>query len=234
MNGFENILKEWRNFYFIPPLMYLVELATIIIAILYVRGTVVGRFFLYYLLFDFLIFNVDEAFVFFSKPEPTFVIVTNTLVGLIELLAYSLFFSHAIVYEKSRKIIKISSIFYFFLAIIYIIIQCLSKEMAENYFFTSIPAFEFFLLLFPCIIYFRQLFVEQKLIDLFNRPSFWITTGVFFYAIISIPFYLTVTLLLNSVHPSWHLFAAFLFYLPFTINFLFLIKAFLCKRPLTI
>jgi len=229
-----DIVDSWRKYYYTVPLMYLTELITIILGFLYAKKTFIGRLFLSYLLFDFILLNIAEFLEIKSTPKITFTTVTNSLVSLFELVAYYYFFARTLNNMSALKGIKFGFVVYGTLNIVYILTRWASDKTSQNYFLTSIPTFEFLLLIFPCIVYFRQLFIEDSTIDLFDRPSFWITTGVFFFSILSIPYYLTFQLLRLSVHSDRYIFGAFLFFLPFTINFVFLSKAFLCKKPLTI
>ncbi len=92
---------------------------------------------------------------------------------------------------------------------------------------------EFFFLIVPCVFYFAELFSKPSAKSLFQRPSFWITTGIFFYTFISIPYYFIIEYLLKSNYHYYYEFNVIFFAIPYGITFLFLSKAFTLKTELT-
>ena len=218
--------------------MLLVELVALITSLVYVRKQRIGQLFILYILLDITVLLIDFYLFSFGEKNKTarsiFISYANASIGLIELVAYFNFFKHVL---KNRLIVKTMSA----LEILFVIIMLLYfmtgfKFLSERLGYISylIGVIEFIFLLLPCAIFFYEIINNDSILTLAERPSFWVTTGIFFYAFISIPFYLLSRYFLGSEYKLQYILAATLFNIPYSINFIFLIKAFLCKKNLTI
>lgn len=218
--------------------MFFAELTVLIIGLVYVRKEKAGRLFIAYIAFDFFIlligwyFTVDKikSWKFISN----FFNTTNVLVGYVELLVYFYYFSKLLNGRLIKNILTTLAVLYSLILIIFIIIKFSFITNQYKYFANIISATEFVFLFVPCIYYFLQLFKPNSSIRLPERPSFWIVTGIFFYCFISVPFYIIRRYLINANPELYGIIGATFFYIPFIVNILFLIKAFLCKKSLTI
>ncbi|MCW3117211.1 MAG: hypothetical protein JWM28_1293 [Chitinophagaceae bacterium] len=96
-----------------------------------------------------------------------------------------------------------------------------------------IISFELLFLSILCIAYYFELFRGKAVNNLKQSPSFWIVTALFFYAVIITPFFMLVTdeFMKNQRDIYNALFAVH--YILFSFLFLAIIKAFLCRKPLT-
>src|SRR5258706_7136008 len=104
--------------------MFVAELSAIIIGFIYCRKSIVGKSFLFYLLFDFIICNID-LFIMPTQSairKSVFITVTNTLISLVELLTYYCFFFYALVSKKVR-----GALIFFGIVLISITILYLTK-----------------------------------------------------------------------------------------------------------
>lgn len=220
--------------YFTEPLLGLFEVIAITVGILYIRKDKIRYFFLFYIILDFIILNIDFYIIGFSNYSKTerkyFFGMSNILISYVELSVYYFYFSKTLRSRKIKKFMKISFVFFSFIILIFLTNNLEFLNYADVY--TSLGALEFILIIPVCLTYFLELF-DNPTTNLFQRPSFWIATGIFFYAVISIPYYLFNNFLISNVS-LFSKMASLLFYLPFAINFMFLTKAFLCKKPLTI
>lgn len=106
-------------------------------------------------------------------------------------------------------------------------------SLRYDYISNILGVLEFILILPFCILYFIQVLDKISELNLAERPSFWIVTGIFFFSAISIPYYLLENFFLKSKFEFRYILSATFYYLPFSINFIFLSKAFLCKKTLT-
>jgi len=90
--------------------------------------------------------------------------------------------------------------------------------------------FESAIILLPCFVYLYQLFLNPPVLDLLQEPSFWFTSGVLIYFVLTLPlfiivdnlndhYYIAVVNMINSIG--------------YMIIFSFLIKAYRC-RPNTV
>jgi hypothetical protein len=224
-------LTELFKYYCTPLVLIVTELIAIIIGFIYCRNSKMGRLFLFYVLFDFTITNVDSFIIPMqhSIRKNVFLSITNTLVSLVELMVYYFFFFHILENRKIKQTLIPLLIIFFILAIFYVFRGF--NSLKTNFVFIGwlISVIEFLFLLLPCFAFYIELFIRKPTIDLFERPSFWVTTGIFFYAIISIPFYLVGNLSYKQA-----IIPTLLYYVPFILNFVFLTKAFLCKKPLIV
>lgn len=92
---------------------------------------------------------------------------------------------------------------------------------------------EFFVLLLLCLTYFYKFVKTEvgKSISLKDTPSFIIITGLFFYIIISLPFFLVGSKLAKFENAYYLMYS--IHYVSLSILFLGFEKAFRCKTPLT-
>lgn len=239
MFDWDKVVTNFSGPYYSAILMFVVELTALIIAVFYVRKSKIGRAFILYIAFDFLLLIIDKilpGFTGISKKDfNIFLNYTNTIIAAVELFVYYYFFYNTLQNKKSKIIILILTSSYSFVIFIYLINGFIFLTDRFNYISYLLGAIEFIFLLPFCLLYFRQLLNNISTIKLFNRPSFWIVCGIFFFSFISAPFYLLVDYFkYYAPAPKSQQLLAALYYIPFTINFIFLIKAFLCKKALTI
>ena len=235
MNNWETILLELQKRFYIEIIMWIVELMAIILGFLYVRRQILGKLFLIYLIVDFAILHIGFYLQYFIKRPfltSSFINHTNTLISLIELIIYYHYFKIVIENPKTKVLINTLTIVY--ISVVLLFVTNNFKFISTNFSYLSylISATGFAFLLFPCVSYFFELMTKNSSESLLEKPSFWIVTGVFFYSIISIPYYLLDNLLNTNRSTYRIMLSAIFFYFPFTLNFLFLIKAFLCRKPL--
>jgi hypothetical protein len=235
---FSRFIEHFQNNYYSELLMFIVELVALIISLLFVRNDKIGRLFIFYIAFDFCILLINFYFEFglsISKKNYFYFLNTaNTLVAYVELVVYYYFFKKVLQGYKIKKILTSLILIYSLLLIIFITTKFSFITIRYNYIAYMMGATEFVFLIVPCVFYYLQLFKTNSPFSLFERSSFWIVTGIFFYCFISVPFYV-ICLYLVKVNPELNgILGAAFFYIPFIVNILFLIKAFLCKKPLTI
>lgn len=234
----QRLLRHIHSTYYIEPVMFIVELFTLILGVIYITKSKVGLFFVLYIAFDFLVLIIFWTLLISpnitSSLKSNILSVCNTLISLVELLAYYYFFEAILVNKKIKTFIFIFRLLYLILIATYLITRF--NFITDRLFYVSysLSAFEFLILIPPCFSYYSQILKTNSSLKLLERPSFWIVTGIFFYSLISIPFYLLNPLIRDSKYDLQDLFGALLFELPLTIHFAFLSRAFLCKKPLTI
>ena len=235
MNGFEKMFSRWNEGFYAQPFYFLSEFIALIIGFVFVRKYKIGLLFLVYITFDFSIFIIDMYIQNFSsllrKDKLLLFSITNTLIYLIEISVYYYFFYNALNSIRVKKFIIFSYILFNCCCLTYLMARLLNRS--ATYVSDTLGALEFILLIPICFTYYRELF-NEPIINLFQRPSFWITTGIFFYASVSLPYYLLNEPLFYSDSQHYRKITSLLFNIPFGINFLFLTRAFLCKRHLTI
>jgi hypothetical protein len=123
------------------------------------------------------------------KLYPSKVTIVFNLFTVFELLYFSYFLTRLI---ESHRIIRVVWILDGLL-IGYLLYYLLMKEIAHVAEWAVI--FESFILIIPCLVYFREVFSTPKVLDLRREPSFWMVTGIAFYFFLLIP-----TLLFSSYY----------------------------------
>ncbi|MDP4260920.1 MAG: hypothetical protein Q8941_00200 [Bacteroidota bacterium] len=237
MDRFEKMIKLLDSRYYSDLIVAVFELIAIITGLIYARKDKTSVFFLAYLIFDFLIIIVDYGilYCYFSEKEfSNFVCFTNTLISFAELLAYYHFFLKIIHSKNTNKLMKILRVV--FSVIIAIFITTGYGFLTNRFAYVSllIGVIELLFLVPPSFVYFYELLKNEPIIDLYKRPSFWIVTGIFFYSVVSIPDYLIERSVAYYKPKYWNITNLLLFSIPISINSIFLTKAFLCKKTLTI
>jgi hypothetical protein len=236
MNGWEKMFDRWQKEYYSEPFYLACQILAIILGLIYQRKNKVGQFFILFILIDFTVLNLLFYLDYFSginkKIYNEIVGVLNSLCFLSEFLAYYYFFRQTLHSKKAKTVLKIMRIVFVLLALLYLFNAFIFKirPITTMYY---LGAMEYLFLLFPCLVYFYELFTLPSLQNLLQRPSFWITSGIFFISFLSIPYYTIISYI--DYHRSQYTYPlnAALFILPLGITFLFLSKAFACKTELT-
>jgi hypothetical protein len=238
MFEWDRLIDNFSNYYYTPLLMLIVEATALVIGIIYIRKTKIGKTFIFYIAFDFCILIVDCLLISHSgiAPKLRYQLMSylNNLIALTELLVYYNFFFIILPYSKIKKIMKLLALFFLAIMIIYAITRLNFLTNRFGYITNVIGVTEFIFLLPPCLFYFYNILTVDSEISLLKRPTFWVVTGILFYSLISIPYYLLNKYLSDNDKQLWSALQAALYIIPFTLNFVFLIKAFLCKKTLTI
>jgi hypothetical protein len=217
--------------------MLCVEVCALIIGILYARRTLLGRLFVFYITFDLVVlilYWIFKALTQINEQLRSTIYVGNSLVSLFELLVYFQFFKHVINNRAVIKWMRFARIIFLMLVCLYLISMFSFISIRFRYISYLIGALEFCFLLPPCLVFYYQLLKTNSKLKLLERPSFWLVTGIFFYSLISIPYYLIDPFLKDNDYQLRYIFGALFFEVPCTLHFGFLLKAFLCKKPLTI
>jgi hypothetical protein len=238
MGILESIWRVLELQFYGPLVVAILEVVAIILGLIFVRRDNTGIFFICYLAFDFIVLFGD---VYLSISPLSiylhqFTHITNALISLVELLIYYYFFIQVIKTKAVINALRIFRLIFITLVSIYVITKFDFISNRYSYISYLLGASEFLLLLPPCFVYYYELLKhDQSLIfNLYERPSFWIITGIFFYSVTTMPYFLINKFMADNHSEYVRLMGFLFFYLPFSINFIFLSKAFICKKTLTI
>lgn len=238
MFEFDRLIFLFKDTYYTSLVMLAIELTALVVTIMYGRKTRIGRAFIFYIVFDFSILIIFIFLRSHSGISPKFrnhfINYGNDLIALTELLVYYYYFSILLLSDKIKILMKSLAILFSVIIVIYILTRFSFLTIRYSYISYLVGAAEFIFLLPPCLFYFYKILSVNSETKLFKRPSFWIVSGIFFYSMVSVPYYLLNDYVSNNYKELTGVLAAALFYVPFTLNFSFLIKAFLCKKHLTI
>ncbi len=238
MSGWEKIFESLHRSYYDDLFMFVCELTAIVLGIIYQRKNRIGQFFICYAILDISILIFDYYLLFFSnlsrKEFGYSLLFTNSISFLGEILAYFFFFQLTLQNKLIKRVIPFLKVIFIVLLLFHfanaLLFHIPIAGINDMYYLGVI---EFFFLIIPCFFYFAELFSKPSPISIFQRPSFWITTGIFFYTFISIPFYFITDYLEKSKFQYQSELNVLFFALPYGITFLCLSKAFLCKTELT-
>lgn len=87
------------------------------------------------------------------------------------------------------------------------------------------------ILLILCLFYFYELFKKLAVVNLKNEPVFWVSTGLLFFVACTLPYSLLENYM-DRYYPNFSFMLYSLFYLFYTILFIMIIRAYLCKAGL--
>jgi len=239
MTEWEKWIKYYQRTFYLPAIYILCVITVIIVGLIFHRNNKSGRLFLIYLFLDSIIYSIDEYYRSFTKLSPQdrdlLITSTNVLVSFAELNAYLFFFGKILQHKKVRKLFLFFRLFFFLLILIYTINLIKGLRFTSMFKFAEyISTTEFLILLVPSLLYYIKLFSENSKEILMGRPSFWITTGIFLFIILSIPYYLINHYLLFNKYRYYSEVTIVFFYIPLILNYILLTKAFLCRKPLTV
>lgn len=233
MTPFEEIVNQLSHYHYTKLTLFSIEtLAVIYGAVNYKKIKPLNLFF-WYLLIDLLLFItsllLDSCKIFEIQKVHTLNQTINASVSILEIGFYYSYFRTQI---NVSKIIKTNA-FIAMTILCYSIIHNLALEsFSLPSFFSSTHLLSTisFILIFPLSIKnMIELIKNSDIENLYKESSFWITTGILYYSIISTPYYFfrgffeinrNLKITLDSV----------LFYTPFTINIICILIAFICKK----
>lgn len=238
--GFDKLFAYWKYTNHIPIILFICTVFSIILGIKYFRKESTYYFLLVYCILALFVIEVILNFViyFFTLNKITYTVFVETLnvfFALIEITTFLFFFKRTL---NTYLIKQLTNSFWIFFLIICIIFWSNSithnvtkSQLVRNSYI--INYIELFILLIFCLLYFYDLLTNDKwqFIPINKSPSFWITSGLFFYCIVSIP----TLLISDKVITSRNLYFIMgsIHYISFSILFLCLAKAFSCKTTIT-
>lgn len=235
----EKIIDLWEIYFYMQPLWYFSMLIAFLFGIKYFKKDKNYSLFLIYIISGLLIFpsalfinNIN-----ISSFEKTIITeISNTLFSIIEIAIFYNYFNNLL---KTKSVLLVMK--FCFLSFVILSIVLFLKLENQKLLISDISSFsyllntaEFFFLLLPCLVYFYESLNVKIIItkSLKETPSFLISTGLFFYIIVSLPLLLIGNTLKTYSSNMFHIMFA-LHYLSLSILFLSLSKAFSCKTPLT-
>jgi hypothetical protein len=83
-----------------------------------------------------------------------------------------------------------------------------------------------------CVYYFYDVVKDSSTVDLFQRPSFWIVSGLLLYCLAIVPFLIIARIIENTHHSVYNILYA-MHYISLALFFLTIARAFKFKTYLT-
>lgn len=184
----------------------------------------------------FMIFSSNILIGLNYKLSDFFLEGENIFFSIIEYLTFYSFFKQVLESPVLRKLM-LSSIF--FLAIAFLIylyrgLYISSTAITTKKIADFITSSELLFLTILCLLYYHKLFRERPVYKLTDSPFFWIATGLFFYSVTIIPFFI-ISKEIKFIEKNQVIYQAgfAIHYIFFGGLFLTITKAILCEKPLT-
>lgn len=233
MNRFFQLLGET---YYSEAILLLVQTVAVILGIrLSKKHKEVIPFLLYISLDILLLLAGWYVAVILKYPDwaTNYFELSNFGISILELLIYYQFFLHLFKNSPIKKHLFLIRKIYLLLVVICLSGWFMKNDYLINYITKLTEVSGFIFLVIPSLYFFRLLLNNTSALSLFDRPSFWIVTGIFFYSISSIPLLLVARLITRQTELGRIIVTA-VYYTPYIIHFVLLTKAFLCRKSLTI
>jgi len=180
---------------------------------------------------------VKHSFSLEGINSTAYVESTNTFFSLVEITTFAYIFKKLLKTKLFKITIEVIWLIFSALCVyfLYKIFEGhLPQNEIKNYSFI-LNSIEFFILLFLCLPFFYQLLVREftQVVPISKSPAFWITSGLFFYCIVSLPILLIGDKLFTTNYDLL-LIVVSIHFASNSLLFLCIAKAFSCKTTLTI
>lgn len=231
------LILQYRNNFFTEPILLLTLVSCCVIGLLYNNRERERVFFLCYFVMGLLLFSVGTTVDYLRPLAPKDIIkfdeIFNTTFELVEFIAFYYFFKKCL-QKKFQQILNVFLSCLIIVITVFFIVLFFSDytidKIREHSFFINV--IEFFFLALLCLAYFYELFTGTPKRNLFQRPSFFITTSAFFYSVLLIPFFIIARdIWKNERSLFFILFSCH--YLLLTILLITIANAFLSRKPIT-
>jgi hypothetical protein len=231
----EKIYEHWKTCFFTEALLVGLLVVALWVSVKNRRKHPLLRFFPLYIISLLIVFLTMYISIAVPKIHD-FIVTTFNFTNYIDYI-FILFelaiFSHFFLLILSNKVAKRILIILALAFVPYFIIELFS----DKYFPRSISetrqsrvyTIESIILLFPCIVYFIELFQFPPTLNLKNEPPFWIATGWIFFATCTLPYSLLENYLRIS-HSELMTRLYSVFYIFYFFLFTMIIRGYLCKR----
>jgi hypothetical protein len=236
--NFRSLIDSWsRDFYTEPFLMACILLA-LYISLTFHKKEKIRRAFIIYIIAGFLLLAIPSVWrllgFYMGRSVLVYNEMANTIFENIELCVFLFFFSKVLKSTFLDRIFFTLALIFFVFSFYYSVWILQSKALDREVvtFSMQLNVIEMLFLLIACLTYYFHLFKEKPSIDLFKKPSFFIAVSLLFYCILIIPFFIIGESLRKSNQPIYNLLFS-IHFLTFSLVYLSITKAFLCKARLT-
>ncbi len=148
---------------------------------------------------------------------------------LLELLIFSNFYHQLIKNQAVRKLTVLTNLLF---VLFFIYMGVADKDFYDKGISESTQSIvytvEGIILLLLCSFYFFELFKKLPIGDLKNEPVFWVSTGLLFFMACTLPYSLLENYI-QRYYPALSFALYSLFYVFYTLLFIMIIRAYLCK-----
>jgi len=232
------ILKGSQNVLFSDLLVMLCQVFAIIIIFKLFRRDKLTYHFLTYCLAGFLLFFSGKLLYFFYDATESSARYTETGNVAFAVIEYVVFYYYFKIILNSKILKAFMSVFLIplLVAASSFVVVVFSIKLADDNileYSNFIISPELLFLGIVCLFYYLELFRKKPLVKLTQSPSFWIVTSFFFYSLIITPFFIITNDEFRAAHRNVFFTLWTLHYISFSILFIAISNAFLCRKPLT-
>ena len=233
-----SLINLWRRAFFTEPILISAFLLCFIIGLFRHQRQRERLLFTFYSFVGVLLFPtltmIELLKVRTGRNLTIFTETGNSIFELVEFIAFYYFFKSCLRFAGAKAILKT-----------FLIILCISisaflfmltysgyrdQEIQKHSLFINVIEFLFLAVL--CLAYFVELFSDPPNINLFERPSFYIVIGAFFYAALMIPFFMVARNIYQFDHAIYFpLFSCHFVLLTFLM--IAIANAMICRKPIT-
>jgi len=239
--GWQKLFTYWNNIHYTTPILFSCSALAIYFGIKYLQQEKIFRLFIFYCISSILLINItldliSNFLTLKGKSYVSFLEIINSLFALIEIAIFLFFFNSVLNTRKVRAACLTIGCIFALTTFIFWLEILLTNYNKHNIRSTSylLNYFELLILLVFCLIHFYDIFSNIKYQDLpiSQNPSIWISSGIFFYCVVSLPSLLIGEILMNN--KSVYFTMGAIHYVAFSILFIFIAKAFSCKTSLAV
>ena len=238
MDWFTEVLKNWKAYYYTEPFEIICIIIALIVGLVFAKKDSASLLFLIYtfsgLASILYLIYVTQVSGLESARRSINVSIMNLSVSYIEMVTFMFFFFNILFIKTIKTFIKLSFLCFTIINLV-VLFKVLLFDVSLDYLRKTsyaIVGFQLLPLLFLCFTYYYHILNFRAEVDLFKRPSFWITTTLFFYILLLTPFiFIYDELRINHRHLTKIFFS--IHYFSFGIIFIALTYAFLCKKTIT-
>lgn len=230
----KKVLQDAETTFYVIYFVLFSQIVSIAISLYYLNREKYAKLFFLYSFSAFLLMITNHILVLL--PATQYIVESSNMIfSFIEYLVFFLFFRKLLSSELVKKIMTSFLVLYALLVAGFSTYILYWKP--APHFIMKVSDFiispELFFLACLCLVYYFELFRKKPLYDLKSSPSFWITTGLFIYCIVIVPFFLISDELL-AIQKAFYYEAYTVHYFSFGCLFLAISRAFLFKKALTL
>ncbi len=231
MNFWDLLFEDWSMSFYSEPFMLLCNISAVIFLITRKTTTNTFLFFSSFAIVCLFATKVIDILEIFSYRNRRLIIeITNTTYEFVELYIFQYYYSKnlALFSAKYRNFTILS---FGTIALLFVLFISIGNQKNEIIFEFSylINVIELLILLITSLRYFVFLIKNNQNDNPLEDPLFWISTGLLFYCVASIPFFMLAKALFYSSFTTFSFFFG-LHFITFGLLFIFIIRASLCKK----
>jgi hypothetical protein len=237
-NSWQRLFSSWETNLYTDFLVLACLAIALIIGIIHWQRSKIYYLFIAYIIAAIVLLTCCDIIRFFlpldSKESAIFIETCNVAFAVIEMSIYTLLFGKILRSSPIRKIMSIILLCFCVIVFVFFLKEFdgTLNQLQVSLYSNMIISIELIYLCIICIVYYYEMVKQSPTSDILATPSFWITSGLFFYCLV-ISSFLIISTSLKPNYKAIHIIFFAVHYVSFGALFLAISKAFLCRKPLT-